>query len=190
MYGFTFFKSYHEAAKHLSDEDQGIFYKAILDYMFDDVTPTFEGHLMGFWMLVEPNLKTSKLRSKAGKTESKQNQKEIKPESKPELSPPKEKEKEKERDKEINIGVFTPEQFELIRAYRSKMRKPLKTQQAVTGLSRDFGECMKAGYSFEKLFELMQEKQWQSIKLEWVAKEIKPAKQPQGGRRIGGYEIG
>ena len=68
---------------------------------------------------------------------------------------------------------FSKEQLKAIISYRSKIRKPIKTQQAVTGLSNCFKECYDAGYTFEEIFELMQEKQWQTIKLEWVSKEIR-----------------
>ena len=71
--------------------------------------------------------------------------------------------------------AFTKEQLEAIISYRSKIRKPIKTQQAVTGLSNCFKECYDAGYMFEEIFELMQEKQWQTIKLEWVSKETRPS---------------
>jgi len=61
MDGFTFFKSYYESAQHLSDKDQAQFYKLIMDYMFTGEEPQLQGHLMGFWLLVKPNLDTSKI---------------------------------------------------------------------------------------------------------------------------------
>ena len=79
MDGFTFFKSYYESAHHLSDKDQALFYKCIMDYMFTGKEPDIEGHLMGFWLLIKPNLDTSKKRAKAG---TEQNQKQIKTKSK------------------------------------------------------------------------------------------------------------
>ncbi len=105
MDGFNFFRSYYASAQHLSDEDQALFYKIIMDYMFTDTEPQLEGHLMGFWLLVKPTLDISKKRSKAGHTKSKTNQKQIKPKSKPQHRPPKEKEKEKEVDKERAYGI-------------------------------------------------------------------------------------
>lgn len=107
MQGFNFFRSYYESAQHLSDEDQAHFYKMIMDYMFTGEEPQITGHLMGFWLLVKPNLDISIKRSKAGQNKSKADQKKIKTTSKTEPSPPKEKEKEKERDKDISYGIPT-----------------------------------------------------------------------------------
>jgi len=116
MDGFTFFKSYYESAQHLSDKDQAQFYKLIMDYMFTGEEPQLQGHLMGFWLLVKPNLDTSKSRAKAGQTKSKpnldtsksrakagqtkskENQKKIKPKSKPKPSPLEDKERDKDKD--------------------------------------------------------------------------------------------
>ena len=71
-----------------------------------------------------------------------------------------------------DYGVFSEEEYKTLKSYRSFIKSPLKTQKAVTGLSNSFKECYDAGYTFKQLFDLMQEKQWQSIKLEWVKKEI------------------
>ena len=73
---------------------------------------------------------------------------------------------------EFKSKVFSYSELNQIKSYRSLIKKPFKTQQAVTGLSNSFKECYDAGYTFKQLFDLMQEKQWQSIKLEWVKKEI------------------
>ena len=73
---------------------------------------------------------------------------------------------------EFKSNVFSDSELNQIKSYRSLIKKPFKTQQAVTGLSNSFKECYDAGYTFKQLFDLMQEKQWQSIKLEWVKKEI------------------
>ena len=101
MDGFTFFSSYYESAQHLNDDDQALFYKIIMDYMFIGKEPKLDGHLMGFWLLVKPNLDTSKSRAKAGQKKSKQNQTEIKTESNTKPSPLEDKDKDKEYIKEI-----------------------------------------------------------------------------------------
>jgi len=72
----------------------------------------------------------------------------------------------------IERSVFSDSEFLSLLAYRKKIKKPLLTDEAVTGLSNSFKECYDAGYTFKHLFDIMQEKQWQSIKLEWVKKEI------------------
>ena len=98
MDGFTFFKSYYESAQHLSNKDQAAFYKLIMDYMFTGQEPSIDGHLMGFWLLIKPNLDTSKSRSKSGQKKSKQNQNKIKTESKSSSSPLEDKDKDKDKD--------------------------------------------------------------------------------------------
>jgi len=109
MDGFTFFRSYYESAQHLNDDDQAVFYKLIMDYMFTGLEPKLDGHLMGFWLLVKPNLDTSKSRAKAGQTKSKPNQKRNKPKSKPKPSPLEDKDKDKDIgviSKDINRKAF------------------------------------------------------------------------------------
>ena len=66
MDGFTFFKSYHDSAQHLTKKDQALFYKIIIDYIFTGVEPSGSGHLMGYWLLTKPNLDTSIARGKSG----------------------------------------------------------------------------------------------------------------------------
>lgn len=82
----------------------------------------------------------------------------------------KEERKAKPKKELFDSGVFSEEEFSKIKYYRSQIKASLKTQQAVNGLSNRFAECYKAGYSFDYLFELMAERQWKSIKLEWVQK--------------------
>jgi len=113
MDGFTFFKSYYESAQHLSDKDQAQFYKLIMDYMFTSEEPQLQGHLMGFWLLVKPNLDTSKSRAKAGQTKSNANQNKIKPKSKPKPSPLEDKERDKDKDKDIKKQVKKDFTFKL-----------------------------------------------------------------------------
>jgi len=134
MDGFNFFRSYYEASKHLTDIEQGMFYKFIMEYMFENKEPEIDGALMGFWVLVKPTLDISKARSKASQTKSKSKQTEIKHKSndnqnnikqlskskqteiKSETSPPteKEKEKEKEVEKEVDIKSSLYEKFKKV----------------------------------------------------------------------------
>ena len=69
--GFTFFTSYYNSAQHLTQKDQAIFYKMIIDYAFSGKEPNEKGHLMGYWELTKPNIDTSIARSKAGKSKNK-----------------------------------------------------------------------------------------------------------------------
>lgn len=80
----------------------------------------------------------------------------------------------KESIDKYDIGVFSEEEFKQIKAYRSKLNKSIKTQLAVTKLSNSFKKCYDKGFSFDKVFTIMQENQWQSINVEWIKDEAVP----------------
>jgi DNA-binding transcriptional MocR family regulator len=56
--------------------------------------------------------------------------------------------------------------------YRRSIKKNVKTVKAIKLFMDNLRECLIAKYSIEEVFELMEAKEWQSIKLEWVQKEI------------------
>lgn len=65
--GFIFFPNYAKAMHYLeSPEEQGMFAKAIIDYMYYEQGPKFkEGTLIGImWDMIEPNLRKSKSQSR------------------------------------------------------------------------------------------------------------------------------
>lgn len=71
--GFTFFKSYYDAIKQLSPDAQTEFLLAIFKYEFDDVEPEITDPIAKMaWTLMYPNLRKSKLRSKASKSKTEQ----------------------------------------------------------------------------------------------------------------------
>jgi len=199
---FTFFKSYYESVKELDAETKAEYFDALFEYALENIEHDFVSPVAkAVFTAIKPNIDKSKARQSAGKAGGKQskatgNQNAIKNEANQSKTNQKQsdKEKDKEKDKEIyksefDFGIFTSEQFQLISSYRSKIKKPFKTQQAITGLSNAFEQCINAGYTFQNLFGLMQEKQWQSLKLEWVQKEI-PIVSPMGsGKMIGGYYV-
>ena len=157
MDGFTFFKSYYESAQHLNDEDQAMFYKLIMDYMFTGDEPVLDGHLMGFWLLVKPNLDTSKARSKAGQTESKQNQNRIKRKSNTKPSPLEDKDKDKDIGvipKGININAWE----EFIQ-HRKQMGKKL-TKLSCTKL---FNFLLKNEYDQEEIINQSIQNGWAGL---------------------------
>lgn len=75
---FTFFRSYHEALKELSDRDRKSLLVAIDDYVFEDKTPELKGMKKSIWFLIEPHLRVSKSKSGNARKKSNQNQNEIK----------------------------------------------------------------------------------------------------------------
>lgn len=67
MDGFTFFKSYSKGLKKLSVKDRGLLITKIIDYMFEDVEPTFsekEEKQELVWLGIEANLVNSKSKSR------------------------------------------------------------------------------------------------------------------------------
>lgn len=78
---FTFFRSYHESLKNLNDRDRKQLLVAIVDYIFDDITPDFKGNKKSVWCLIEPHLNSSKTKAGNARKKSNQNQNEIKSKS-------------------------------------------------------------------------------------------------------------
>lgn len=73
--GFSFYKSYYESLDGLEKNDKYELLEAMLDYVFKNKKPKFNGLKKSIWALIEPNLNTSKNRSntKAGAPEGNQN---------------------------------------------------------------------------------------------------------------------
>lgn len=102
---FTFFSSYHEATKELSDRDRKSILVAIVDYVFENKTPEFKGSKKSIWSLIVPHLEVSKSKSSNAKKKSNENQNEIKiksNENQSETCPL--SEKKEEGNKEIKKG--------------------------------------------------------------------------------------
>ena len=106
---FSFFRSYHEALKELCDRDKKALLVAIVNYVFDDITPDFKGNRKCVWALIEPTLKVSKSKANNARKKSNQNQTETKSTSQQNHNSvsvlPRIKEKDKEKDKDKGIGV-------------------------------------------------------------------------------------
>lgn len=65
---FWFLRSYYEAAKELSKEEQAEFFMAICSYALDGVEPEIHGVAGAMFQLARPNIETSLKRSDAGKS--------------------------------------------------------------------------------------------------------------------------
>jgi len=186
---FTFFASYYEAVKDIEPLLKAEFFDVLFEYALNDKEPptTTTPIVKALFMMAKPNIDSSKQKRENGKqggSKPKANTKQTEANTKQTEANTKQteantkqsgsdKEKEKEKEKEIDkdIGVFSEIEFQKINSYRKLLKKPIKTQQAITGISNNFKECYEHGYSFEELFEIMQTKQWQTIKLEWAVKE-------------------
>lgn len=56
--------------------------------------------------------------------------------------------------------------------YRKEIKKPIKTSNPIKIYILELSKCVKAGYSKEEVIDLMKDKEWQSIKLDWIKKEL------------------
>ena len=75
--GFTFYRSYYEAASELPDDLRLEFYDAVLKYGLDGVEKEHSGMAKAMFSLVKPNLESSRNKSKAGKLGGESERKQI-----------------------------------------------------------------------------------------------------------------
>lgn len=61
--GFSFYRSYYDCLIELEEKDRNELLNAILEYVFENKKPKFSGIKKTIWVLIEPNLNTSKNRS-------------------------------------------------------------------------------------------------------------------------------
>lgn len=60
---FSFYKSYYEALKEISEKDKKDIIFAMINYVFEDKKPKLKGINKVIWALIEPNLDKSKNKS-------------------------------------------------------------------------------------------------------------------------------
>jgi len=78
---------------------------------------------------------------------------------------------------ETNAGEVAIKLMAWFIAYRKRIKKPIKTIAPMKLLITEMRKCINAGYKIEAMQELMEAKEWQSIKLEWVQKELPKEKE-------------
>lgn len=111
--GFTFFESYYRGLKDLEKEDRRDILEAIIDYVFEDKEPEFDGFKSTIWTFIQPNLTSSKNKSKNAQKKSKENQNKIKRKSNKkqkeinDLLENKDKDKDKNKNKNKEDIYFT-----------------------------------------------------------------------------------
>lgn len=173
--GFTFYKSYYESLKNLKEKDKKEIINAILEYIFDDKIPNFNGTKKAVWALIEPNLNTSKNRSNpysgapygnsnaSKEKQSKNNQKTT--------SDLKDKDKDKDKDKEREID-------------KDNISKPDTHTQIFDYCVLVFPNCIEDDLkkSCQKMFRHYETKKWENIfnwktkAEEWVQQDIEDKK--------------
>ena len=143
--GFTFFCSYHESLKDLDQEDRRDMLEAIVNYVFDDLEPDFQGFKKTIWTLILPNLNTSKNRSKNARKETNKNQKQIKSKSKKindihDKDKDMEKDKDKEKEKgDISYNTTIRNIYECIEENFGRTLSPMEYEK-ITNWQNDFGD--------------------------------------------------
>lgn len=105
--GFTFYKSYFESLVSLPEEDQAKLLRAIVYYVFKDENPELDGILSALWILMKPNLDTSKSRSLNPQNKNKTKQKQNKNNDLIDKEKDKDKDKEENKEKEIDKELET-----------------------------------------------------------------------------------
>jgi hypothetical protein len=80
---------------------------------------------------------------------------------------------------ETNAGEVAINLMAWFIQYRKSIKKPIKTIAPMKLLITEMRKCINSGYKLEEMKELMESKEWQSIKFEWVEKELKKNNQTQ-----------
>ena len=73
--------------------------------------------------------------------------------------------------------------------YRKQIKAPIKTIAPIKLYLKILRELLKLNYKINEVIELMKAKEWQSIKVEWIIKELgkKEDQKLEATRSIGGY---
>lgn len=175
---FTFFDSYYSSVKDLDNDLKAEFFDVLFQYALYDESPkeSINPVVKALFLMAKPNLDASKAKREAGKqggSKPKQNRSKEKANLSKLKQSGSDKEKEKEKEKDIYKPLFlSRNQIDEIIAYRKSIKKPFKTDRGIKGIEASFRECIEGGYNFEEVFNKMIEKEWSSIKLEWLKKEI------------------
>jgi len=69
-------------------------------------------------------------------------------------------------------------------AYRRLIKKPIKTVKGLNDFISNLNSIVKAKYNLYEVIELMESKEWQTVKLEWVQKELNPKQTTSSGNQV------
>jgi len=75
--------------------------------------------------------------------------------------------------------------------YRKQIKSPIKTIAPIKLYIKTLRELQKLGYKIQEVIDLQKSKEWQSIKVEWVVKELGKKEDTSllPTRNIGGYSF-
>jgi len=74
--------------------------------------------------------------------------------------------------------------------YRKQIKKPIKTTAPLKAYITTLRELVKKGYDYKEVIDLQKEREWQTVKSEWVEKSLKPKGKSDvfaSSRNVGGY---
>jgi|FLOH01.1.fsa_nt_gi hypothetical protein len=74
--------------------------------------------------------------------------------------------------------------------YRKKIKSPIKTIQPIKAYMKVLRELIHKGYDYKEVIDLQKEREWQTVKSEWVEKSLKPKGKSDvfaSSRNVGGY---
>lgn len=180
--GFTFFKSYYECLCDLPIENRNEILNAMIDYVFGNIEPELKGLSKTIWVLIRPNLTTSKNRShrNAGapkgnqnaSKQSKNNQNTIKKQSLTSLD--KDKDKDKDMDKNMDNSnsnnIVNSKEKENNKNSVCNISTPTHTDIFNYSISI-YSDCNENDLkkSTKKFYNFYEDKGWQNVK-NWKSK--------------------
>lgn len=97
---FLFYRSFHESAKVLNDEDRLALYDTIIEFALNQTETETKPMVNAFFSLIKPQIQANNRRYENGKKGGRPTQTETKEEPKNNLDETKEEPKEKEKEKE------------------------------------------------------------------------------------------
>lgn len=142
--GFTFYRSYYECLDGIKQQDREEILYAILEFVFNDKEPEFDGFKKTIWTLIKPNLITSKNKSNNAQKKEEQNQIEIKLKSNENQTEIKQKhsplDKDKDKEEDIDIDIYKDNNKKNINKKYGIYKRILLTDDEYSKLCLDFAK--------------------------------------------------
>ena len=195
--GYTHFRSYHDSIKDLDKEDKRDILEAIDDFLCEDIEPKLIGFKNSIWMLIKPNLISSKNKSRnyqnepkkkqiKNKLKSKTNQNEIKKNSTEydslesdileNMDMDIEKNKENEKEKNNISSMSTTNIYEFLEQNFGRTITPLEYEKLNSWIDKFDEEMVKQGIKSSVLNGVKKFSYLEAIFRNWIASGYKTIK--------------
>lgn len=112
MRNMIFFVSYYEAIKELPEEQQGIVYKAIIDYAMEGIEPNLKGLAKSVFILIKPYIDSSRKKQESGSAGGKTGKKASKDTSESESETPSKQQSKTKSKKASNQIIKNEDEYE------------------------------------------------------------------------------